>query len=317
MILVTGAAGFIGSHLVEGLQAGGYRFRSLVRRAGCSLPGEVAVCDLVRGEGLEPALCGVDTVVHLAGVTKASCALDYYRGNAVATEVLVRAVASRNLRFVHVSSLAAAGPSADGAPLTEEAETHPITDYGKSKLEAEHVVRAVLANATIVRPPVVYGPRDTGVWQVLKPLSKGWALEIRGGERWFSVVYVKDLVKGILAAAFHSAAAGRTYFLAHPRPVSWSELAASASQIMGRPVRILRIPPAAARTIGWGAEVWAKASGRPGILSRDKIREAQCAYWTCDPGRAAAELGFQAGTDWRGGLAETLAWYKGAGWLHY
>jgi nucleoside-diphosphate-sugar epimerase len=317
MILVTGAAGFIGSHLVEALQAGGYRFRSLVRRAGCRLPGEVAVCDLVRGEGLEAALRGVDVVVHLAGVTKALCSLDYYTGNALATQVLARALAGRNIRFVHVSSLAASGPSPDGSPLTEEAETHPITDYGKSKLEAEHVVRTLLPDATIVRPPVVYGPRDTGVWQVLRPLTKGWGLEIRGGERWFSTIYVTDLVNGLLAAAFQGAAAGRTYFLAHPKPVSWSELAASVSQIIGRPVRVLRIPPAAARTIGWGAELWAKASGRPGILSRDKIREAQCPYWTCAPRRAAAELGFEASTDWPEGLAQTLAWYKGAGWLHY
>jgi len=317
MILVTGATGFIGSHLVEALAAGGYACRSLVRRAGCHLPGEVVFGDLAGGGSLDQALRGIELVIHLAGVTKALSPAGYYAGNTRATEVLASAIAGRGIRLVYVSSLAAVGPSLDGTPLTEDAEPHPLTDYGKSKLAAERSVRALLSDAVIVRPPVVYGPRDTGVFEFLKLLSKGLAPEIRGGERWFSAIYVTDLVEGILAAAFAGCAAGRTYFLAPAQPVCWSELAATAARIMGRRAHTIRIPRAAALAIGYGAQLWSRATGKPGVLNRDKIREAQCLCWTCDPQRAAAELGFHARTALADGLAQTLAWYKGAGWLHY
>ena len=75
--------------------------------------------------------------------------------------------------MVHVSSLAAVGPSLDGTPVREDDEARPVTHYGKSKLEGERIVRRLVPDAVIVRPPVVYGPRDTDVFQVLKPLSRG------------------------------------------------------------------------------------------------------------------------------------------------
>jgi nucleoside-diphosphate-sugar epimerase len=320
MILVTGATGFIGSHLVEGLSARGEKLRCLVRRHGLAFnqPAvEIAKGDLATGEGLEAALCGVELVIHLAGVTKALRSGDYYTGNARATENLARLLAGRGIRLVHVSSLAAIGPSADGVPVTEDAEPHPITHYGKSKLEAEKMVRVLLPDAVIVRPPVVYGPRDTGVFQVIKSIGRGLALEIGGGERWFSAIYVKDLVEGLRAAAASPQARGRAYFLSHPKPVSWGELAATAAGIMGVRARRVRVPLAAARAVGNCADLWARATRKPAIVSREKIREAECMYWTCDTRRAAAELNFHAQTSLEHGLAETLARYKEAGWLQY
>ena len=205
MVLVTGGTGFIGTHLLEKLVSQGKSVRALVRRARTPrvLPAGVETFygDLASGAGLLDALRGVDTVIHLAGVTKALRAEDYYSGNVRATEQLAHALAGRDVRLVHVSSLAAIGPSTQGLPLGEDTEPHPLTHYGKSKLEAERVVRSLLPDAVIVRPPVVYGPRDTDVFQLLKSISKGMVLEIAGGERWFSAIYVHDLVEGLLAAA--------------------------------------------------------------------------------------------------------------------
>ncbi|SRR5579883_485188 len=318
MILVTGATGFIGSHLVEALLARGERVRSFVRRPGTTLPGgEVIRGDLVTGAGLQEALKDVRAVFHLAGATKVLRSADYYSANVTATENLVRLLHGRGIRLVHVSSLAAAGPSPGPTPLDEDAEPHPLTAYGKSKLEGERVVRALAEDAVIVRPPVVYGPRDTDVFQILKPISRGWAFEISGGERWFSAIYVRDLVDGLIAAWKAPSASGRTYFLCHPAPLRWQDFTLTAARIMGRRLHPVRIPAAVAYTVACLSELRAHAAGKPGIVSRDKVAEARCSGWVCDGGRAASELGFRARTPLEKGLAETLAWYKEAGWLRF
>jgi len=321
MILVTGGTGFIGSHLVPRLAASGEPVRCLLRprRGKCDFPAgvEVAEADLSSGSGVKRALDGADTVLHLAGVTKALDARAYYDGNARATETLAKACAGRAIRFVHVSSLAAIGPSEGRAPVGYDGTPHPLSNYGKSKLEAERIVRSLLPRAVIVRPPVVYGPRDTDVFQLLKSISKGLVVEIAGGERWFSAIYVEDLVEGILTAARAPQAEGRDYFLAHPKAASWSELGRLAAGVMRRTPRVVRIPAPLAYAVGWLAEIRSRMTGVPGIISREKIDEARCEAWVCETQRAAAELGFEARTTLAEGLAKTLGWYKEAGWLTY
>jgi nucleoside-diphosphate-sugar epimerase len=324
MILITGGTGFVGSHLVEAICARGEPLRCLVRRDSfkrhpSALPAkvELAFGDLVSGEGLNAALEGAGTVIHLAGVTKALSTAEFYAGNVRATENLARAVAGRGVRLVHVSSQAAIGPSGDGTPVSDDAEPQPLTHYGKSKLEGERIVRALVPDAVIVRPGVVYGPRDTDVLEMFKSIGRGFVLEISGGERWFQAIYVKDLAEGLLAAASAPEAGGRAYFLAHAKAVSWSELSSTAARIMRKRTRVLRIPAPLAYAVGGVAEVWSRLTGKPGIISREKVREAECRYWTCDTSRAAQELGFEAQTPLELGLAQTLAWYKEAGWLKY
>jgi nucleoside-diphosphate-sugar epimerase len=321
MILVTGATGFVGSHLLEKLRARGEAVRCLVRPATDTrrLPGgaETAHADLATGQGIDRALDGVDTVIHVAGVTKALAASGYFAGNAAATESLARALAGGAIRLVYVSSLAAMGPSPDGRPLNEDDTPHPVSSYGKSKLEGERIVRSFVADAVIVRPPVVYGPRDTDVFQILQAVARGLVLEISGAERWFSAIYVEDLADGLCAAARAPQAAGKAYFLAHRDPVTWRELGATAAQIMGRRPRTLRVPVAAANCVAFFSEMWSQISRNPAIISREKVAEARCRFWTCDPARAAADFGFEAPTPLAAGLAKTLAWYKEAGWLKY
>jgi nucleoside-diphosphate-sugar epimerase len=293
MILVTGGTGFVGSHLLYSLSARGEPARCLLRPTPVARrlpPGiEAAPGDLITGQGLDRALDGVDTVIHLAGVTKALSPSAYYRGNAQATETLARALQGRSVRFVHVSSLSAIGPSLDGVPVAEDAIPHPLTNYGRSKLEGERIARALVPACVIVRPPVVYGPRDKDLFRIFKSISRGMILEISGGERFFSAIYVNDLVDGLLNAA----------------------------RIMGRRPRLVRVSVAIARAIGFGAELWSHLTRNPGIISREKVAEANCRAWICDTRRAAAELGFIAPTPLEAGLAQTLAWYKEAGWLKF
>ena len=317
MILVTGGTGFIGSHLVESLLEKKQPFRVLARRPGSVKNAIASRGDLATGEGVTGALEGVETVIHLAGTTKTIAPEGYRLGNVVATENLARAIAAagRPIRVVHVSSLAAAGPAPDDAGGSEEDEPRPVSLYGKSKLEGERRMRAYVPEAAIGRPPVVYGPRDTDVFQILKSASQGLALRIAGGERWFSAIYVRDLVAGILLAAEASSPVGKTWFLAHSTPLSFTEMISDIALASERTPRIVTIPPAAAFAAGSCAEVFAKLTRKPGILSRDKVREMVSNRWVCATTRARNELGFEASTDFREGIERSVAWYRTAGWL--
>jgi len=324
-VLVTGGTGFIGSHLVERLVALGCRVRCLVRRTSSltRLPVsriELAYGELATGEGLDEAVRGVDVVFHLGGVTKALSTSGFYRGNVRGTENLLRAVErAAPRRFVHVSTLAAVGPSPDGTPLAEDAAPHPLTHYGKSKLKAEEAVRrsAVAGRCVIVRPPVVYGPRDTDVYGVFRAVGKGVLLRIGRQEAFFSFVHVEDLVEGLLAAARSEQAPGAAYFIANEKPASWTGFAEAAAVAMGRKLRIISVPRPAAHAAGFLSELASRIRGRPSILSRAKIAEACCRYWVCDTSRARQELGFVARKSLRQGIEETLAWYRAAGWLKF
>ena len=311
--LVTGGSGFIGRHLVEALLARGDRVRCFVhRRPMPALPVECVGGDLARGEGITDALRGVDVVFHLAGVTKACSSSAYYEGNQRASENLARAASSAP-RFVHVSTLAAMGPSIAGKPLTEEAEPRPLSHYGRSKLAAERAVRTLLPNAVIVRPPVVYGPGDTDVFQIFRSAARGYVLAIGAGDSWFSHIYVADLVEALLAAA--ECPSGETFFVSDPRPVCWREFADVLGRALGRAVKTVRISTPLAWTAGLAAEIVSRFSGKPNIVSRDKVLEARQRWWTCDPSKAATLANWRARVSLEEGITRTVAWYREQGWL--
>jgi nucleoside-diphosphate-sugar epimerase len=323
MHLVTGGAGFIGSHLVKHLTSREIPVRCLVRR---STPlhfldpanVELLYGDLVTGEGLQAAFQGVTTVFHVAGTVHAISWQEYLQGNAQATANAVSAALDAGVqRFVHVSSISAVGPSPEGEVLTEEAVPHPISPYGRSKLAAEEAVlhSALRERSVIVRPPPVYGPRDTGLFGFFRAVTRGRIPQVGRAEKRFNLVFVKDLVAGLTAAS-HGAKNGEIFFLAHPPPVSWASLGMAAANVMRRNARSVHFPQRLATTAGLAAEIWSRITGRPGMLNRGTVRES-AENWVCDTTKAQKNIGFVCRTSLEDGLVTTLSWYKDAGWLDY
>ena len=323
--LVTGGNGFIGSHLVELLLSKQYTVRCLVRKSSDlkwlnGLNVEFVYGDLFDGDALRVAVTGVDYVYHSAGVTKAKRKEDYYQGNASGTKNILNSVAYNNpglKRFIHISSQAAAGPSPSKEPITESTPPQPITTYGKSKLQAEeeclrHKGRIPI---TIVRPPVVYGPRDKDVFEFFNTMNKRLQPIVGFNEKCVSMIHVTDLVRGFVMAAESAAAAGRTYFISSARVYGWKEIGDITQDVLQRRTMKIRIPESAVYVIAAFAEFFSLFSSKPALVNFEKARDMVQDYWTSDASMAKKDFGFEQEISLEEGIRNTVEWYKQQQWL--
>ncbi len=325
LALVTGGQGFVGSHLCARLVAEGHRVRVLARPSSALRNLAGIEVDVVRADVTEPAslpsaVAGCDFVFHVAGALKGLREEDLFRVNADGTRNLAAASAAaapRPSRFVYVSSLAAAGPSPGGrTPRTEEMPPRPLTWYGRSKLAGEDAVRSVPGLSwTIVRPPIVFGPRERDVLGYFRIARRGYLPVVGFSDRFYSLVYVENLAEGLVRTAEASASAGQVYFLAGPEVVSWAELGQLISAALGVAGRPLRFPEAVAAAAGRVADVLARVRRRPDIFSSQKVLEMLAPAWVCSAGKAARDFGWRAATPLPEALAMTAHWYREHGWL--
>lgn len=324
-VFVTGGSGFIGSALVRRLAGEGHQVVCLVRSPGDAsrlgaAPGVSAVAgDLLRVESLEAPLREAELVVHLAGLTKALNREEYLAVNGRATGELARLarrVGVRLERLVYVSSLAVAGPRGAAAPAREGDEPRPITPYGESKLLGEELLEGACGDLpwSVVRPPVVYGPRDRDVYFYFKAASRGLVPLLQGGRLELSIAHVDDVVEAILLAAFGEAAPGRAFYVSDGGVHTSGELARLLLGLAGGG-RTFPAPDALLRLAGLCGDLKALVTRRPALLSRDKIRESLQVGWVCSIDRIRAELGFAPRIGLEAGLASTYRWYRENGWL--
>ena len=320
-VLVTGATGFVGSHLVEALRRRHAEVTALVRSTGKAHALESQGVRLVAGDlhdpaALERAAAGQDVIFHVAGLVAAMDEAEFLRVNREGTAGLLEAAdRSRVRRFVLVSSMAAGGPSAPGRPHTGAEPPRPVTAYGRSKLAAEELVRAGRVPWTILRPPMVYGPRDREVLKVFRLARLGIAPVFGEGTQELSAVHGADLAQAIITAALAERAVGRLYYACHPETFTSAAFVRSVGAALGRSVRILRLPRplgSAALSVTGAA---ARLAGRPTILTPDKANEFFQAAWTGDPRPLVEETGWAPEFNLEGGLAHTYEWYRSAGWL--
>ncbi len=326
-ILVTGSTGFIGMRVLKSLLEEGERVKVFLRTESLasSLPEGVEV---VRGsfsdmESLGRAVCDVDRIVHLAGVTKALDEKGYDMGNVMPVRNLLEATKKHNpalKRFLFVSSLTVAGPASEGIHGVKESDpAQPVSAYGRSKLRAETLCMesSGLIPVTIVRPPAVYGPGDRDVLQVFQMLAKGVLVSAgSAATQRFSMIYVDDLVRGIMAAARSEKAVGRVYYITSSCSSSWDEVIAAARPVLGF-TKLFRISLPAPFVFFVGTVMGAVGSlqGKPALINRDKVNELLQNYWVCSPQQAQRELGFIAETTLAAGVEKTISWYLRKGWL--
>jgi nucleoside-diphosphate-sugar epimerase len=319
--LVTGATGFVGSHLAEALRRRGDEVTALARSATKAAALEPLGVRVVTGDlhdhaALQRAVEGQDVIFHVAGVVAARNEADFLAANRDGTRHVVEAGERAGAgRLVLVSSMAAAGPTMPGRPLDGHEPPHPVTAYGRSKLAAEGVVRAGGLPWTIVRPPMVYGPRDQEVLKVFRMARVGVAPVLGDGTQELSAVYGPDLADALVAAGSTPASAGRMYYACHPEVFTGAEMARAVGRAMGRRPTIVRVPAALGRPILKLTEAAARLAGRTTILTADKANEFFQPAWTGNPAALTADTGWRAAHNLEAGLAATYAWYRSAGWL--
>jgi nucleoside-diphosphate-sugar epimerase len=271
-ILVTGASGFIGRALVEGLAGAGHTVRAAMRQPADVFPRSVevvAVSDLTRPVEWRALLKGMETVLHLAGIAHAGAGVAedaYDRVNRLATAELAAAAKAVGIgHLVFVSSIRAqTGPSAAGT-LREADQPQPTDAYGRSKLAAEDAVRAAGVPHTILRPVLIYGPGVKGnLARLMEVARTPWPLPFGLCRNRRSLLARQNLIDAIHFSLQAPAARNQTYIVADPAPLTLAEIVGALRAGYGRSPGLLPIPPAlmalAAKTMGRDDE-WQRLGG--------------------------------------------------------
>lgn len=324
-VLITGATGFIGSHVAEFLHKKGYEIIVIVRESSNRkwiehLPIKYFSGNLLDKNLIKDAVDGVDYVYNIAGVTKARTKQEYFLSNYEATKVLLEATLEQNpniKRFVHVSSQTVTGPSTNGKPVNEDTPCRPITTYGLSKYEAEKECKKLMGDIpiTIVRPSAVYGPRDKDIYEFFRTIKKGIHPLIGFSDTYVSLVHVYDLVRGIILAGESEKSKGQIYFIAGERYYNWKEFGQLTSMIMGKKVLRVRIPGILVYGVSIIAEIGSFITRKPALLNIEKAKDLVQRAWICSIEKAMRDLDYREELKIEDGIRNTIEWYKENRWL--
>lgn len=324
-VLITGASGFVGFHLIEAALKAGMEVHAAVRASSRidHLQGyevQYVSPDFNNMASIREVLEDkqYDYVIHAAGITKAFSDDEYNTVNAGYTKELALAVKSAKVplkKFVFISSLAALGPIAYDAqgPILEDSEPKPVTGYGRSKLLAEQYLRQIEGLPLItLRPTAVYGPRDKDIFIMFKLISRGFEPYIGRKQQRFSFLYVKDLAKATIEA-LTSPSTG-TYNLSDGNVYDRYALADITKRLLGRNTFKLHIPTGIVRVLASTLERMPSGKTAP-ALNREKLNELTAPNWYCSIEKSRTDLHFSPDYDLEKGLSETLQWYRANKWL--
>ncbi len=324
-VLITGASGFLGYHLIRSALQSGYEVTAAVRKSSDirhlqDLGIGFTELDYRNPEKMARQFLEAkyERVIHAAGTTRALTEAAYDQVNAGFTENLAQAAAAHKglvKQFVFISSLAAAGPLHEQEGLiTESGDCRPVTAYGKSKLKAENLLKMIDLPVTIFRPTAIYGPRERDIFMVTQYLSKGFDPYIGRNAQHLSFVYGPDMADLAVKALERDGARG-LYHVSDGQVYSRYAFADIVQELLGKKAFRIHLPVPLIRAILFSTEQVSRMLNKVPAVTLEKLNELTAANWNCDISLARQELGYAPRFDLRKGLDESLKWYRSEGWL--
>ena len=325
-ILITGASGFVGSHLVEEALNRNLEVYAGIRKTSSRKylqhpELKFAELNFDDVEGLKALVDkhAFDYIIHNAGLVNAPRLDDFWRVNFEYVKNFTAALEGRHpQKFAFISSLAAYGPASNEDPndyLYEGRQPKPINTYGKSKLAAEEHLRSLdHLPYVIIRPGGVYGPRDQDFLTFYKLLNKGIEAYIGSRPQQLALVYVKDLCRVVLDATL-SDKKNKGYFVSDGKYYTQEELGEAAKKAIGKKTLRFHVPLKAVRAVAWFMEQAGKGNGRHPALNLEKVRILESLNWKCDITPLVKDFNFQPAYSLEEGVAQSIQWYRQEGWL--
>lgn len=311
-ITVTGGTGFVGLAVIKALAATGKQLVIFTRKNIISSNPNITYVkvDYSNPKDLEKNLAGCDAVIHLAAALFCRTANEYFKANEETAKNLNLAAQKAGVKkIVYISSLAAGGPMGINQPdRIEDMQDNPVSNYGKSKLAAEKALINFPGEIVILRPPIVYGPRDEGFSKIAQWVKKGIMIVPNCDKTPFSFIYLKDLTKCIEKALYTRLPKGEKYYVCENKTYQWGEFIDEMAFQMGvKKPKMLKMPFAVLYGAGLAYEILSYIFGALPVLNRDKAREACGGKWTCIPSKWEKATGFRNWTSLKEGLKETFS----------
>jgi dihydroflavonol-4-reductase len=323
--VVTGASGFVGSHLVDLLLEKNYTVRCIIRKTSSLkwLEGkdvELHICELTDKEGLRKVFEGADYIYHVAGVVKSKKPEGYFHGNVNTTRALLDVALEfkENIkRFLIVSSQTSSGPSIPGNPINENSPCNPITTYGRSKLAQEELAKNYTDKLpiTICKVAAIYGERDTEIFIFFQTFNRGLMTMIGLHDKQVSLIHVIDAVRGLYLAATSEKAIGQTYFITSEKYYTWKEVGVTTSKVMNKKPFVVKVPHFVVYKIAAIAQFFSLFSSKAATLNIEKAKDITQHAWICDYKKAFNDFGFEQEISLEEGIRRTVDWYKKMKWL--
>jgi nucleoside-diphosphate-sugar epimerase len=324
-VLVTGAAGFTGGHLVSHLLRAGDTVRALIRTpdqaAGLAQVGaDVRTGDLTDRASLRRAFEDVEVVYNIAALYRqAGLPASAYRAvNAEAVAAVIEAAHEAGVRrVVHCSTVGVHG-DVEHPPADEDAPLRPGDVYQDTKLLGERLGRDAAARTgldlVIARPTGIYGPGDRRLFKMFGAIARGRFVMLGPGRNFYHLTFIEDLCRGFRLCGTVPAASGRTYILGGGDVTTLAELVAITAAVAGRRRPGLRLPVWPVWLAGAACEAVCRPVGISPPLYRRRVdffRKSRA----FDISRARRELGYAPEVGVREGIGRTLEWYREHGWI--
>jgi nucleoside-diphosphate-sugar epimerase len=322
-VFLTGSTGFLGSHVTEVLRGRGHELAALVRPASLVRRLKEQGVELVQGQlpqsaSLSEALSGCDAVVHMAGLIKALNKNEFFRGNTQGTAYLVEQVLRAPQRprlFLQVSTLAAIDPSR-GEDFCQPAKHAPaLSHYGESKRQAELALAPLQGKVQtiILRPPVLYGPRDGEFLPLFRMIGRGLAPMYRGGKNQLSVCYGPDTAAAISDLVERPPQGDGIYCLDDGAVHTWKTLATTIAEVMGEKPIFFPLHNPMMYSAALVNQVWAQLRRKPDVFTLNKMREMRQTRWVCGYRRLQAATAWNPSTALEAGMEQTYQYYRREG----